>query len=87
MCDSGYFKGDWRTRSRNRNCFLQTQNSVANAAQDCPVESKLIGPADTSSDHLLISKTTDPKQDTLAQTRIVTTAIFQNGGGVEVPPS
>ena len=85
MCDSGYFKGDWRTRSRNRNCFLQ--NSVANAAQDCPVESKLIGPADTSSDHLLISKTTDPKQDTLAQTRIVTTAIFQNGGGVEVPPS
>jgi|FLMP01.2.fsa_nt_emb hypothetical protein len=81
MCDNGYFKGDWKSRTRNRNCFLH--RSYTNPPPDCVVESKLIGPADTSSDPLLVSKTTDEKDDSIAQKRIVNTAIFCSGAGTE----
>ena len=37
------------------------------------VDAPLIGPADTSTNPLLVSKITDPKDNTLAQKRIVTT--------------
>ena len=74
MCSNGYFRGDWQTRNTNRNCFLPTNfNTHIPKAQDCVVDSPLIGPADTSTNPLLVSKITDPKDDTLAQKRIVTT--------------